>query len=254
MKLAPVLLLLASGCKVIDAPDALEDLVVFGFGHYDEDVDYLEATHVELVPAVELHLEDLADGYSVNDLTSGDLEKVGVKGADVSNIIGALATVRYDHPLEDVIGVLTMKNKTNVFEDTLTYEVLESSDRPCFLARECERYDARVHEVTQVPILGEAERTFDISYRWVETDDGWAVYQRTLNPNPITFSSNILVVHQQYQLVALFPDGQGVRRVEAFWVDAEIIGVDIPESMAIDQTVGTMQAQAEEVDAYLDAQ
>lgn len=253
----PSLVLLAqlSACKVIEAPESLEDVVVYGFRHYDEDQDYLAATHANLGPEVDVRLEELSEGYLVSDLSSDDLDVAGVKGADVSNIVGALATVTYTHELDEVVSVLTRGDKAEIFEDTLTYEVLESTGRHCFLDRSCDRLDYRVHEVTKVAILGEAERTFDISYRWVETDDGtWVVYQRTLNPNPITFSSDLLKVHQQYQLVALYPDDGGTRRVEAFWVDAEIVGMDMPESLAISTTVSTMEDQAAAVDAYLDGE
>lgn len=249
----PILLAPLSACKVIEAPESLEDVVVYGFRHYDDEQDYLVATHANLRPEVEAHLEELVEGYLVSDLASDDLAVAGVKNADVSNVIGALATVTYTHPLDEIIGVLTRTDKAEIFEDTLIYEVLESSGRQCFLDRSCDRLDYRIHEVTTVPILGEAERTFDISYRWVETDDGtWVVYQRTLNPDPITFSTDLLKVYQQYQLVTLYPDDGGARRVEAFWVDAEIVGMDMPESLAITTAVSTMEDQAAAVDAYLD--
>lgn len=250
----PLALVYLSACQVVEAPDALEDLVVYGFRYYDDGELYLEATHEKLTPEVDAHLDQLAEGYLVSDLAADDLAASGIEGADVDNIIGALASVTYTHGLQEVVEVLTRADKAEVFDDTLVYEVLETTGRACFVERTCDTLDVRVHEVTTVSLLGEAERTFDMSYRWVEAPDGsQVVYQRTLNPAPITFSSNLIKVHQQYQLVALYPDGAGARRVEAFWVDAEVVGIDLPESLAISTTVNTLEDQAAAVDAFLDS-
>ena len=64
----------------------------------------------------------------------------------------------------------------------------------------------------------------------------------------MSFSSKIAKVHQQYALVILYPDGGVTRRVETFWVDAEIIGLDVPDSFAVDNAINSMAAQAERVD------
>ena len=47
--------------------------------------------------------------------------------------------------------------------------------------------------------------------------------------------------------------GQPGRRVEAFWVDAEFIGIDVPKSFAVDTAVDEMVGASEMVDAAIDA-
>ena len=40
-----------------------------------------------------------------------------------------------------------------------------------------------------------------------------------------------------------------MRRIEGFWVDAEIIGVDVRDDFAVEQAVGAMANSAEEMEA-----
>lgn len=245
-------LALCAGCKVIDAPDNLEELVVFGFVHYDED-GYPAATTEKLIPAVGEVSDQLAEGYLVDSLTEEDLVAAGVDPPDVTSIIGALGAVSYRHSLDDVLRTITRDDKDELYDNILDYDVLETTDLDCFLDRTCDRLEQRVYETTSVPVLGDATRTFTQQYQWVAQDDGTElVLIRTLNPEPMDFSSALLTVHQQYALVAIWPDGDAARRCETFWVDAEFIGLEVPDSYAVKTAVQEMADQAADVDDILD--
>jgi hypothetical protein len=246
-------LLSLCACKVIDAPDELEALVVFGFVHFDDDIEYLRTTDAGMQPQVEAQLEILSEGLRVDSLTRDDLLQAGIDAPESGDIVGAMGVAEYRHGLDEVLVGVTWPDKLEDF-DYLAYEVLEDSGRDCFLARECERWDSRVYERTEVPLLGEASLTHQDSYRWVEGDDGGiSVAKISHNPDGIDFTSNLIEVHQQYQLVLFQPTSEtSVRRVETFWVEMEAIGLDVPDYFAVETAVKEMRSQAEALDAFID--
>lgn len=241
------------GCRVVEAPDRLEELVVYGFVHFDEeDPAYLQAMADNLIPAAEQHLEALAEGYHVDALTAGDLAAVGI-AADVTSIIGALGRASYTHALDDVLCGVTWPDKAEVFDAYVSYEILEEEgDRGCFLEGACDRYGFRARQTVEVTLLGASTQELEVGFRHVARADGEpVVVSRVLAPDPIEFSTSLLAVDQQYALVVLVPEGAGTRRLEAFWVDASMVDVDMPEYFAVNMAVGEMQDQADRVDAFL---
>jgi hypothetical protein len=251
-----LLVLALSGCKVVDAPETLEELVVFGFENYEDD-GRMRDTHAQLVPLVDANHEDLSDGYRVDQLTADNLANAGVEGVDVTEILGAMGVVDYTHDLDTVLEVISAEDKADRFENLLAYEVTETTDRECFLARECDTLEQTVDETADVTLLGEATRTYTMSYRWIvpEDEDEAVLYIRTLSPEEMVFTGSAIdaQVHQQYAFVALYPEGDVARRVEAFWVDFEVLGADIPDTFAVDNAVNGMASQAERVDEWIDA-
>lgn len=252
IRIAAALCVLISGCKAIEAPTTLEELVVFGFVHFEEE-GYAQAMAEQLIPLSEQKYEELTEGYSVNSLTNEDLQGAGVEGRDIEGIIGALGGVTYTHDIDDVLTILTATDKTLYYPDMSAYEVLDETDRDCFLSHDCETLEQSIQETTEVVILGNATRTYTNQFRWVEVEGvGATLVVRSLCPDGITFDTNIANVYQQYSLYTVYPSGSGARRIESFWVDAEFIGLDVPENFAVDNAVGTMADGAETVDAALD--
>ena len=246
--------LLLSACKTVEAPAALEDLVVYGFVHFDEDATYLEAMATNLFPAVDDHLEEMTEGYQVTDLTADDLVATGVQAPDIEGIVGALGRAEYTHDLVDILCAATWLTKADVFETFLSYEVQDDGNRDCFLDGSCERYDFTVDQVVDVPILGEATQSISRSYRWVRPEDADPfVVSRGLAPDPISFSTNIMEVDQQYDFAVIYPRDGVTWRVETFWVEARIIGADVPDYFAVTSAVNEMQDQADRIDEFLDS-
>ncbi|MEQ1504425.1 MAG: hypothetical protein ABMB14_19445 [Myxococcota bacterium] len=244
-----------SACKVVDAPEDLESLMVFGFVNFD-DPDFLAATEEQLLPLIDANEADLTDdGYRVNSLTTEDLEAAGIDATNEGGIIGAMGLVTYTNTIDPVVETVSAEDKAAMWPDNFVqYEVLDQSDRPCFLDHGCDQLDQTVHETAKVALLGEAERTYDATYVRLESDDlPPAVFVRQISPEEMKFSSGLAVVHQQYSFVMMYQEeGHTARRIEAFWVDAEIIGLDVPDSYAVDQAVLQMSDQAERVDAWID--
>lgn len=253
MRWTPLLALVAvAGCKVVDAPDNLEELVVFGFETFGDERAMI-ATLDELVPLVDLNEEELLDGYRVDQLGVEQLDAAGVPDAEVTGIVGAMGLIPYRNPVDPVIEIATSHDKVDLFESITAFEAEDIGDRQCFLDHECESFAQEVFETAQVALLGSSERHYTHTVQWVEHETlGRVAAIRSLSPDPIEFSSNLARVNQQYGLVYILPDGDAARRVEAFWVDAEIIGLDVPDSFAVDTAVSQMSNQAERIDDIID--
>jgi len=247
-----LLVLATTGCKVVDAPDNLEELVVFGFESFGDERS-MKATLDELVPLVDLNAADLSDGFRVSDLGVEQLVSAGIEGAEVAGIVGAMGLMPYRNPVDPVIDIATSHDKADLFEQITEFSATDLTDRECFLAHECESFSQSVDETAQVALLGSSARSYTHTVYWIEHEEyGTVAAIRSLSPDPIEFSSNLAKVNQQYGLAYIIPDGDGARRVEAFWVDAEIIGMDVPDSFAVDTAVSQMAKQAENIDAIIE--
>lgn len=256
----PNLMILAGllgGCRVVQAPETIEELVVFGFQHFDDkDEDALRDMEVNLGPLVIENIDQMTEGYAVNQLTAEDLALAGVIDADVTEIIGAMGSIDYRHNLDAIIDPMIHDHKDEIFPDNwLSYEILEQTDRACFIAHGCPRYDFTVDQTANASMLGEATQTLQHSLRWISREDGTPfLVWRTLAPDPIAFTSNLMAVHQQYALVTIVPNGDVARRIESFWVDAEFIGMDVPEYTAVNNAVKQMGIQAGRIDDFLEGE
>lgn len=255
---AVALLGLVAGCKVVDAPEDLEAVMVFGFENYDRSPVYLEAMGGNLFPAVDAQYEAVEEGYRIDSLGDEQIAAAGVEGVDVTEIFGAMGAVTYRHTASEVLGPMIAPDRATLFPDAfVSYEVLDETegDRDCFLSQACDRYDFEFHEVADVGVLGKSTRQVLASYRWIYPADGEPfVVTRGLCAGGVEFTTDLLVVHQQYNLAVVYPSGSVARRVEAFWVDAEVIGLDVPDYYAVEQAVGAMAEQGGRIDDYLDAQ
>ena len=134
-----------------------------------------------------------------------------------------------------------------------SYTVLEDTDRQAFLDGDSSRYEMTIEQTVRIPLLGSATQVIEQVYRRVEGPEGqpWII-SRVLSPAGVDFSSSIVAIDQQYNLYVIHPLPEGARRIEAFWVEARFIGVDIPDSVAVDNFASGVDDQAARVDDYLD--
>lgn len=245
-----MLLLLALACVAEPAPERIEELVVEGFVHFDDTVRL-----ASLVPPlsrwVDHNGEGLTAGFGVDALGAADLRAAGVADVDVDGILGALGVARYAVDPARVAEAITSPDREAIYAATTVFDVLdETGDRACFLAKACPTYAFSAHEVTSVPLLGASERVLHTALRWVPDTEG-VLAVRQLVPEPTTFEVTLMAVDQQYGFIVLEPmsDG-GTRRSEAFWVDAQVLGLEVPEGYAVQQAVSRMQSSAGEIDTY----
>lgn len=242
------------GCTVADAPDNLEQLMVYGFVNYDESDRYLEATEEQLLALVSTQEEALASGYRINNLTNEDLAAAGIEGKDITGILGFMGIADYTHGLDEVLEATCATDKDERWPDKfVTFDVNETTDRACFLAEDCDRLDQTVREVSNVAILGDADRTYDAAYRWINAEEvPRAVFIRQLTPDGVVFSTGLAETFQQYSLAMVYEHEGHARRLEAFWVDFKILGADVPDEIAINTAINEMNKQAENIDTWID--
>ena len=256
MKLLLLALLgLNSACTVVDAPETLEELVVFGIVNFDEPEAFLRATADNLIPLAEEHLEELRTGYYVDLLENGDLEQAGVDAPDVEGIIGALGSSDFRYPVLDVIRLQTRLDKADLYDNLHEYVVEDiDGDIDCFIDGHCRQLEMTITEVTELPVIGIATTTHRRGLRWVRLTDGREIIcSRGLNPDGVGLTTNIIEVQQQYSFYCSYPAPENARRLEAIWVDAYLLGADIPIAWAVDQVVGEMQSNADRVGEILDS-
>ena len=245
-------------CKVTDAPEDVEDLVVYAFDHTDDSNRFRTASGDGLVPVIDEQFDAMLEGYAVHSLTADDIRGVGVELPEDEelDIVGAASTVDMVSELDPVADVLCDDNLEDVFSATIEYDVNEEiGDRDCFLSHECDGYDIVGTRVTDLGLLGEGTQDFESAFRWVALSDGrTGLFIRQLSPDDTVLGNDIVKIHSNYSFAFLYPktDG-GLRRMEAQWIDAEVVGADIPETFALDIAVRTMANRANELDVFLGA-
>lgn len=241
-----------SGCApAVQAPDNIESMVVFGFAEFAQ-AERLASVVDPLHAWAGNHLEELDAGYGVDALTSGDLALAGVPGVSIDGILGALGRADYASDVDAVAAGVSHPHKEQVLQGTLSFDVRwESGERACFLAHECDSYDFEAFEEASVPVMGVSRRTIQTHLRWVTGDHGVEVLaMRQVVPEATSFDVALMEIDQQYGFTLVHPHEGGARRLEAFWVDARVLGLELPEGYAVQQAVQRMQASAAELDAW----
>lgn len=244
---------LTSGCKVVDAPDSIEELVVFGFVAFEDGDAVAKATAEALFPLSDEYDEELIEGLRVVGLTQDNVTQAGAETVLEQGIVGMAAKVQLESSLDDVVDAWSHPHMDTFISVTPSYEVREEDgDRDCFLAKECEAYSYEGWREVDMGILGTGEQLFRRSFRRTLLDDGSsAVIVRELIPQGIDSDSTIFKMDAQFAYAILREHDGGTQRIEAFWVDAEVIGIELPDYFALEMAVDQMNATAEEVDAFI---
>ncbi|MCB9791260.1 MAG: hypothetical protein H6741_00900 [Alphaproteobacteria bacterium] len=253
----PTLLLLpfALACKAPEAPDDIEDMIVYGFEHYSEDDPrFLSALGEKLIPWMDQHIDEIGEGYAVHDLTEESLSAAGLDVQVEDGIVGALTGVVFSVPPERLVEAYMHPHQEDIFTSYMEFERSSADDPGCFQDAACDRFTADDFARTDLGVLGiELASTYEASYRWVELEDGsMAVAHRNLGPEPVEFSVDFLAVHQQYSFSLAYarPDGQ-TYRAWAIWADGEVIGADLPETWQISQGVSAMHKAGGDIETWL---
>ncbi len=240
------------GCKVADAPDNLEAMMVYGFTNVDKEPES-QALANDLPLLAKKVAEELEKGYRVDSLSKADLIAAGVKNPKLEDpIVGAMGQVRYTHDLPEVLDAVSHKKRQLIVENTEEFEVLSDTDRACFLKKDCLTYRQVAHQVTKQAVVGSITQEFTQEFMWVEHDGEDAVVSRVLAPDPMDVSSGLAAIDQQYSfwLIRQLPKG-GCERTEAIWAEARLLGGDLPDTFLVNSAVNAMGKQAEKVDEWI---
>lgn len=226
---------------------------MFAFARF-QDTPSLQAVVAPVHTWADANEVQAREGWAVARLSADDLATAGVDDADLGGLIGALGLADYTASMRDVLDGITSPDKDEIYERTESVDVLwEDGDRACFLDGDCESYAFEIVETTKMPVIGRSTRRLRSELRWVTRDEERFVVMRQVGPDPVEFHAQVplMAIDQQYGLVVLRPrPSGGVRRVEAFWVEARVIGTDLPEGFAVQLTVSQFQKAAEDIDAW----
>lgn len=246
-------LALATGCRVVDAPAAFEDLVVFGFVHFADEPAYPEAVVAMMLPMTETLEDDLLEGCRVSALTTEDLHQADIDAVIDHPVLGSAAQVWIDADLDDVAWAWSYPHMDDVLSATLDFDVTaEHGDRDCFLAHECETYAYDATRVTDLGFFGTNEQIFRREFRWTVDPFGAPVLTvRDLVPDSANLSTSFVKIEQQYAYAVLAEQDGGTQRVEAFWSEIRVLGMDVPDYFALQTVVNAMNEAAEDLDAFI---
>ena len=83
--------LLFSGCKVVDAPESIEELVVFGFVNFDVDAAHRAAFADGATEQLDRHQKKLTEGVRVDALTANVIADLGLRKKSEAKAVKGVA-------------------------------------------------------------------------------------------------------------------------------------------------------------------
>lgn len=255
--LIPLVCLAAVACKrPPDAPAELDELVGYLYAHMsEEDPAPLEVGSVNLDVWLDGHIEETLEGYVVENLSQDAVDLLDDRDRDLEGLVGAAVGHESAYSVEELAEAMVLDDQTEVFPNNYSlYERDFLSDEDCFADRDCDWLEADVATTVSYAGLITVETKSRNQYRWVETDLGPAMIQRTWLREPAEVSLDFLEVDQQYYLCAFLPqEGGGTRSVLVTWIVAKMTGDSVPEDMALNLVIDSMAKLAADLDTWVES-
>lgn len=245
------------GCaEVVDAPTELDELVGFLFEHVtDEDDAALAAGAVNLDTWLIEGIEETAEGYAVNDLSAEALAAVGYDAIPDDAIDGAAVGHISIHSPNALVETATSVDNPEIYGgDYVEYERTYNTSLNAFLDKsEGETLlDGEISQIAKYAGLITVESHSQIQYRWVETEIGWVMIERTWLLEPAKIDPEDWVeLDAQFFIWAVIPVADGsARTIQATWVAADMI-IDLDENTALNLMIDSMGDAQETLDDYI---
>ncbi|MFM2245286.1 MAG: hypothetical protein RL071_1360 [Pseudomonadota bacterium] len=254
--LAPLALLTA--CRPPpDAPEKLEDLCGYLYDHIgDEDDEALAVGLTNLRAWLDKgdNFAATVEGYSITQLDQDTVDKLDDRPRDTSDLLGAASIYDHGHKQRPLIDAIVVKNQMEVFTDNyLEYERTFDQSPKCFPDRDC--LELAGLSITKSSFVGAEIVTKNRQqFRWIETDDGWAVVRRNwlVSPAETSVFGTDIVLEAQYYLGVVLPYGGRTSHLIATWMEADYGAIPATDDFIKSQIVKSMQEQGEQLEAYLD--
>jgi hypothetical protein len=252
-----------------EAPQELDALVSYLFEeHLAEDPDVMVAGVENLRAWFETDFApddnkgfELQQGLSEAtvdglDASAAYRDPLAVDERSASPLGGAGAATVGEHPFDDYVAAMVAFDQDEVFPQT--FEAWSRTWRLCdgatFAERGCDFLESDEEQSSNFGFgfksVGEAYN----QYRWFELDDGrWAMSHRNWQLYPPEVSKDLMEVSDQYYLNIFIPssNGSSVYRFQATWA---VFGEDVPETVALDLTTGSMFDSSKNLETWLDDQ
>ena len=240
-------------CRPPEAPDTFDEMMVFGFVHFDdEDPASLQSLGEKLIPWMDAHLDETLDGYEIAAMSDESLAEAGVVGQGRGDILGVAVGLDYSVDIQALADGITSPDQDEIFDIYIDFERTSDMDRGCFLARDCERYRTEDSLHSDVGLGIELWTDYRTNFRNVDLDDGTRLLlHQAITDQPIEFNIDSLSVYQQYGFSLAWDRGGSTRRAQAIWADMEFLDGDLGENLHLSLTISSMKRGAEDMDAYL---
>ena len=249
--------LLAGCASPPEAPDQLDELCAYVYGHFrDDDPRSLESAATHLDTWLNDHFVEAQEGYVVDNLSGTEIDPLDAPPVDTDGLLGAAVVTSIDHSTRVITESIVGLNPIDIYPGT--YEIYERDwvdDPDCFTGLNCEEANAFTHSKSAWPLTITIEVRLFQDYRWVETENGPAMIQRTWLSEPATDNKDWLSIDAQYFMAVNLPQADGsTHRLQAMWVVASLGDSAPPEDAALNLVIGSMQDEDASLDTWLDQQ
>jgi hypothetical protein len=231
-----VLLLLVACHRLPDAPEDLDALMSYIYGHTaDEEPDALEAASGNLSAWLDLHLQDTLTGYAIQDLDAETVAALDAGSPDLDDLVGAAVGHESPWPAETVGLEASVAPGTDLENwGTEGEGKVYRSDPACFAAQTCDWLEAEEWTSDEVALGIVADTHWWRQWRWLHLESGTGMVERQWTLEPATFNVSFLQMDAQYYTWIFLPveDGTSVS-VQATWIVARLTGAPVPEALAM---------------------
>jgi hypothetical protein len=250
------MLMLALACKAPpDAPTEMNELTSYLFVHMgDEDPEYLEAGMANLQTWVDDNWNPLQEGYRVQSLTTEAIESIG-ESINSEEIVGVAvgSNITYD---PKTVNTFALEHDPNlIYPDNYEYNIrtyIEGED--CWFEQSCDILHYESHILNKLPLGIEVESFIEVQYRWIELPDGTkASVGRRWMQDPAIANVDWVDIRQEYAIMTVIPTENGQSRmVDVDWLILFLGELPMPEDMALQMGLDTMQKNHGVLQAYID--
>ena len=248
-----ILLPLLAACRPPQAPEELDDIMSYLFEHHQERSTAALRQGTENLDAWLIdHQDETWEGFEVSPLSNEAVSALDGTERDLTNLVGV--AVGYDIPysVTEVMEVILFAEPIEFNQgDIIEYQrtVVENTEE-CFAERSCESLSYITDALGNYPLGLEVRSKTMNQYRWVDTDMGEVIIQRTWMMEPAEANWDSIDLNQQYYVTTFVPIEEGMRRVEAGWVVASLGDLPVPENIALNLAIGTLTAFRDKVVAW----
>ncbi len=247
-----LVLTLAACKKPPEAPADLDQLCNYLYSHMpDDDPEYLQVGLESLLSWLDVNIDETYEGYSVSALSQETVQALDDLERDVEDVEGAAVGTDGVTSVDDMAWVLVMVNPSEYIDNHEVYERSYDGNQQCFVERGCDWLEMTNYMESSYTLGLTVTSENTANMRWVELDEGPALLHRTWLNGPAQLNWDWLSIDENYYLNVVLPRGTGHRRLQATWMSIDVGSGDLPEALALNLVIGSMQSDAEAVDAYL---
>ena len=240
-------------CSPIEAPEDFDTLNSYLFEHFQSPVSYPETGMENLLTWVPTNIEDLQEGFKIQDLSVEAMATVSDIIPD--ELIGVAAAVVVPYSVEEIARLHFAYDPMDFYEDTESHNYREYlTDPDCFLAKECEflSYQSEMKEI--LPLDIEAISLNATEIRWVTTSMGDSYIQRRWARELPVVNVDWAEVLAEYAFIITVPQADGSSlRIEASWIDLRLGDVPIGEDLGVQLGLNALKDSMGKTEQNLDS-